>query len=204
MGWIGELAWLAGELALGPGHRGDVRPVRGAARRLPDELVLGPVRAELTRGLRPPRYRGAGVGARGPDSDALPGCSRARSTSCSPILPFTRRAAREAPRGGAAAGGGAAYRRMAAAMVTAGAAPADPSGTRRRMRPVRRPNAPALRHRGGGAGHRTPGARRLQRRLEAVQDLLGAHQDTAVTRATPARAGLAVRRPRAATGSPTA
>jgi CHAD domain-containing protein len=27
-------------------------------------------------------------------------------------------------------------------------------------------------------------ARRLQRRLEAVQDLLGAHQDTAVTRAT--------------------
>jgi CHAD domain-containing protein len=148
---------------------------------LPDELVLGPVRAELTRSFarRATEARARALAAL--DSDRyLAALGAVDELLADP--PFTRHAAREArvvlPREV-----GAAYRRMAAEMVTAGAAPAGPERdaalhearkAAKRLRYATETAAPVIGR----------PARRLQRRLEAVQDLLGAHQDTAVTRAT--------------------
>ena len=180
-GLIGELAWLAGELA--PARDTEVMFVRfeELLAGLPDELVLGPVRAELTRSFarRATEARARALAAL--DSDRyLAVLGAVDELLADP--PFTRHAAREArvvlPREV-----GAAYRRMAAEMVTAGAAPAGPERdaalhearkAAKRLRYATEAAAPVIGR----------PARRLQRRLEAVQDLLGAHQDTAVTRAT--------------------
>ena len=180
-GLIGELAWLAGELA--PARDTEVMLARfeELLAGLPDELVLGPVRAELTSSFarRTAQARTRALAAL--DSDRyLAVLAAVDALLADP--PFTRRAAREArvvlPREV-----GAAYRRMAAAMDTAGAAPAgaerdaalhEARKAAKRLRYATEAAAPVV-----GAP-----ARRLQRRLEAVQDLLGAHQDTAVTRAT--------------------
>lgn len=180
-GLIGELAWLAGELA--PARDTEVMFARfeELLAGLPDELVLGPVRAELTRSFarRATEARARALAAL--DSDRyLAVLGAVDELLADP--PFTRHAAREArvvlPREV-----GAAYRRMAAEMVTAGAAPAGPERdaalhearkAAKRLRYATETAAPVIGR----------PARRLQRRLEAVQDLLGAHQDTAVTRAT--------------------
>jgi CHAD domain-containing protein len=180
-GLAGELAWLAGELA--PARDTEVMFARfeELLAGLPDELVLGPVRAELTRTFarRATEARARALAAL--DSDRyLAVLAAVDELLADP--PFTRRASREArvvlPREV-----GGAYRRMAAAMVTAGAVPAgaerdaalhEARKAAKRLRYATEAAVPVV------GGH----ARRLQRRLEAVQDLLGAHQDTAVTRAT--------------------
>ena len=180
-GLIGELAWLAGELS--PARDAEVMFARFEEQlaELPDELVLGPVRAELTRSFarRATEARARALAAL--DSDRyLVLLAAVDALLTDP--PFSRHAARDAsvvlPREVRAA-----YRRMAAAMVTAGAAPAgserdaalhEARKAAKRLRYATETAAPVV----GGP------ARRLQRRLEEVQDLLGAHQDTAVTRAT--------------------
>ena len=148
---------------------------------LPDELVLGPVRAELTRGFARCATEARTQALAALDSDRyLAVLGAVDELLADP--PFTRRAAREArvllPREV-----GAAYRRMAAAMATAGAVLAE--SERDAALHEARKAAKRLRYATEAAAPVVGGpARRLQRRLEAVQDLLGAHQDTAVTRAT--------------------
>ncbi len=178
---IGELAWLAGELA--PARDTEVMLARfeELLAALPGELVLGTVHAELTR-----TFARRGAQARALALAALDGDRYlAVLVAVDELLadpPFTRRAKQDArrllPREVRAT-----YRRVDAAMATAVRAPVGSD----RDAPLHeaRKAAKRLRYATEAA---TPAvgkpARRLQRRLHAVQDLLGAHQDTAVTRAT--------------------
>jgi CHAD domain-containing protein len=177
----GELAWLAGMLA--PARDTEVMLARfeELLAALPDELVLGPVPAELTRAF-------AGRGARAREQ-ALAALDSDRYlallASVDQLLadpPLTGRAGRDA-RGLLTREVGGAYQRVARAMDTARRAPMGPDRdaalhearkSAKRLRYATEAAAPAV-------GKR---ARGLLRRLAAVQDLLGAHQDTAVTRAT--------------------
>ncbi len=177
----GELAWLAGELA--PARDTEVMLARfeELLAALPGELVLGPVHAELTRAFA---RRGAEARARA--LAALDGDRYlAVLVAVDGLLadpPFTRRA-RQSARRLLPRAVRATYRRVDTAMGIAGRAPVGPE--RDAALHEARKAAKRLRYATEAA---TPvvgkPARRLQRRLHAVQDLLGAHQDTAVTRAT--------------------
>ena len=177
----GELAWLAGELA--PARDTEVMLARfdELVTAMPDELVLGPVQASLTR-----TFARWGAEARVRALAALDSNRYLAMLGDVDALlvepPLTRRARRDArrelPRDVAAA-----YRRVAGAMAEAERAAAGPARdlalhearkASKRLRYATEAAMPVI----------GQPARRLQRRLEEVQELLGAHQDTAVTRAT--------------------
>lgn len=174
-----ELKWMAGEL--GGARDAEVMAQRCAAMLadLPDELVLGPVAAAITRSFERRQADARQVGLAALDSDRY----LALHDAIDALLadpPFTRaathRGRRELPKNVARA-----YRRVAARMRDADSQPAgeqrdlalhETRKAAKRLRYATEAVTPAL----------GKPAKRLQRRLKKVQTLLGEHQDAAVSR----------------------
>lgn len=174
-----ELKWVAGELS--EARDAEVMAERFAAllTQVPSELKLGPVDAAFTRsfGRRQADARGVALAALDSDRylalhdriDALlagpPLTARASRKANSELLRSVRRA----------------YRRMESRMVDAQRQPAGEQ--RDRALHETRKAAKRLRY-ATEAAKSTLGkpATRLRKRLKTVQDLLGEHQDTAVSR----------------------
>ena len=173
---VAELRWIAGEL--GPARDTEVMEARfvEALDGLPAELGLGPVRAALTR-----TFGGRGVAARARAVAALDGDRYlALLDALDAFLaapPFTARASRPARRE-LTRSVAACYERLAALVSAAERAPDrdlalhEARKAAKRLRYAAEVVVPVV-----GAP-----ARGLQRRLGAVQDLLGTHQDTTVAR----------------------
>jgi CHAD domain-containing protein len=176
---IEDLAWIAGELA--PARDTEVMAEHFSALldELPEELVLGPVEASITR-----NFARRQVGAREQTLAALNSdrylamLDRIDALVANPPLTVraTRPARTELPRSVARV-----YKRLDARMTAVWQTPAGPGRdealheTRKaakRLRYAAEAVAPVI-----GAP-----ARRLQQRLVTVHDLLGTHQDTAVSR----------------------
>lgn len=174
-----ELRWVAGEL--GGARDGEVMAERFTAMldELPDELILGPVAAAVTRSVQRRQADARQHGIAALDSDRY----RALHDSIDALLtdpPFTAAAARparrELPKSVARA-----YRRMQSRMRDADSRPGgmqrdlalhETRKAAKRLRYATEAVTPVL---GKPAG-------RLQRRLKRVQKLLDEHQDTAVSR----------------------
>lgn len=174
-----ELKWIAGEL--GGARDSEVMAERFAAMlaELPDELILGPVAAAVTRSFERRVADARQVAVAALDSDRY----LALQNTIDALLadpPLTRAAdrpgRRELPKSAARA-----YRRMATRMRDASFQPAgeqrdialhEMRKAAKRLRYATEAVEPAL----------GKPAKRLQRRLKKVQELLGAHQDTAVSR----------------------
>ena len=181
-----ELKWIAGEL--GGARDSEVMAERFAAMlaELPDELILGPVASAVTRSFERRLADARQVAVAALDSDRY----LALHNTIDALLarpPLTRAAARparrELPQSVARA-----YRRMQSRMRNASSQPAgehrdialhETRKAAKRLRYATEAVRPAL----------GKPAKRLQRRLKKVQELLGAHQDTAVSR--PVLRGLA-------------
>lgn len=174
-----ELKWMSGELS---GARDtEVIAERCAAMldELPDELVLGPVAAALTRSFERRQSDARQVALAALDSDRY----LALHDKIDALLadpPFKRRAARrgrrELPNSAARA-----YRRLVSRMDHALSLPAgeqrdlalhEARKAAKRLRYATEAIRPAL----------GKPAKRLQRRLKKVQQLLGEHQDAVVSR----------------------
>jgi CHAD domain-containing protein len=174
-----ELKWMAGELS---GARDtEVMAQRCAAilADLPDELILGPVAAGLTRSFerRQADARKAALAALNSDRYlALHDAIDALLTDPPFTRAATRSGGRELPKSVARA-----YRRVASSMDDA---LSQPAGMQRdlALHEVRKATK-RLRY-ATEAIKPTQGrpAKRLQRRLKKVQKLLGEHQDTVVAR----------------------
>ena len=178
---VAELAWLAGEL--GPARDTEVLAAHIAAMLddVPEELVLGPVRATMTRTFsrRSAEARTRALAAL--DSDRyLALLGRLDDLVADPprTAKASRDARREVPRSVARA-----YARLDGRIAAVGrAAPGedrnvalhDARKAAKRLRYATEVATPVV-----GAP-----SLRLQRRLTAVQDLLGTHQDTTVCRTT--------------------
>jgi CHAD domain-containing protein len=174
-----ELKWMAGELS---GARdAEVMAERSAETLagLPDELVLGPVAAALTRSFERRQADAREVALAALNSDRY----LALHNTIDALLadpPFTRAATRSArrqlPKSVARA-----YRRVASSMDDA---LSMPSGGQRDVTLHEARKATKRLRYATEAIKRTQGkpAKRLQRRLKAVQKLLGDHQDTVVAR----------------------
>jgi CHAD domain-containing protein len=174
-----ELKWIAGEL--GGARDSEVMAERFAAMlaELPDELVFGPVAAAVTRSFERRVADARQVAIAALDSDRY----LALYSTIDALLadpPLTQAAdrpgRRELPKSAARA-----YRRMATRMRDATSRPAgeqrdialhEMRKAAKRLRYATEAVIPAL----------GKPAKRLQRRLKKVQELLGAHQDTAVSR----------------------
>ncbi|MBV8993749.1 MAG: CYTH and CHAD domain-containing protein [Pseudonocardiales bacterium] len=174
-----ELKWVAGELA---GARdAEVMAQRFAAilAELPDELKLGPVEAMLTRAFERRQADARQVGLAALDSDRyLALHDRLDALLADP--PVTARASRKAKRE-LPKSVRRAYRRVESRMADADRqAPGD---SRDLALHETRKAAKRLRY-ATEAVQPTLGkpATRLRKRLKAVQQLLGEHQDTAVSR----------------------
>ncbi len=174
-----ELKWIAGEL--GGARDSEVMAERLDAMlaELPDELILGPVAAAVTRSFERREADARQVAIAALDSHRY----LALHDIIDALLahpPFTRAAARparrELPQSVARA-----YRRMKSRMRDASSQSAgeqrdialhETRKAAKRLRYATEAVIPAL----------GKPAKRLQRRLKKVQKLLGAHQDTAVSR----------------------
>ena len=174
-----ELKWAAGELA---GARdAEVMAQRFAAilAELPDELMLGPVEAALTRAFERRQADARQVALAALDSDRyLALHDRLHALLADP--PVTARASRKAKRE-LPNSVRRAYRRVKSRMADADQ---EPSGDSRDLAlHETRKAAKRLRY-ATEAVEPTLGkpATRLRKRLKAVQQLLGEHQDTAVSR----------------------
>lgn len=174
-----ELKWIAGELA---GFRdAEVMAERFAAllSDVPDELKLGPIDAALTRSFERRKADARDVQLAALDSSRyLALHDRIDALLADP--PFTSRASRKA-KGELPQSIRKAYRRMESRMALA---QRHPAGEQRdgELHETRKA-AKRLRY-AAEAVQPTVGkpAKRLRKRLKAVQDLLGDHQDTAVSR----------------------
>lgn len=176
---MAELKWIAGEL-------GGARDTEVIAERcaemlaeLPDELILGPIAAAITRSFGRRQAEGRESALAALDSDRY----LALHDTIDALLadpPFTRAAARpgrrELPKSVTRA-----YRRVEAHMREAASQPAgeqrdlalhEMRKAAKRLRYATEAVTPAL----------GKPAKRLQRRLKEVQKLLGEHQDTVVSR----------------------
>jgi CHAD domain-containing protein len=174
-----ELKWMAGEL--GGARDAEVMAQRCTAMLadLPDDLILGPVAATVTRSFERREADARQVALAALDSDRY----LALHDAIDALLadpPFSRAAARrgrrELPKNVARA-----YRRVASRMREADS---QPAGQRRDLAlHETRKAAKRLRY-ATEAVKPTVGkpAKRLQRRLKKVQTLLGDHQDAAVSR----------------------
>jgi CHAD domain-containing protein len=174
-----ELKWMAGELA---GARDtEVMAERFAAMldELPDELILGPVAASITRSLERRQADARHVALAALDSDrylALQEMIDALLADPPLKRAASRRGRQELPRSAARA-----YRRLVSRMDTAFSLPAgeerdialhEARKAAKRLRYATEAITPAL----------GKPAKRLQRRLKKVQQLLGEHQDAVVSR----------------------
>ncbi|MGB8994551.1 MAG: CYTH and CHAD domain-containing protein [Pseudonocardiaceae bacterium] len=174
-----ELKWIAGEL--GGARDSEVMAERLAAMlaELPDELILGPVAAAVTRSFERRVADARQVALTALDSDrywALHNTIDALLADPPLTQAADRPGRRELPKSAARA-----YRRMATRMRDASSQPAgeqrdialhEMRKAAKRLRYATEAVEPAL----------GKPAKRLQRRLKKVQELLGAHQDTAVSR----------------------
>lgn len=174
-----ELKWMSGEL--GGARDTEVMAERCAAMldELPDELILGPIAAALTRSFQRRQADARQVALTALNSDRY----LALHDTIDALLaepPFTRAAARrgrkELPKSAARA-----YRRVASRMRHALRQPAgahrdialhEARKAAKRLRYTTEAIKPAV----------GKPAKRLQRRLKKVQQLLGEHQDTVVSR----------------------
>jgi CHAD domain-containing protein len=174
-----ELKWVAGEL--GGARDAEVMAQRFAAllAEVPDELKLGPVQAAVTRSFARRQADARGVALAALDSDRyLALHDRIDALLADP--PRTARAGRKAKRE-LPTSVRRAYRRMESRMAEAQNQPAG--AERDRALHETRKAAKRLRY-ATEAVQPTLGkpATRLRKRLKSVQDLLGEHQDTAVSR----------------------
>jgi CHAD domain-containing protein len=174
-----ELKWVAGEL--GGARDAEVMAQRFAAMlaELPDELKLGPVEAALTRSFERRQADARAVALTALDSDRyLALHDRLDASLADPPLTHraSRKAKRELPKSIRRT-----YRRVESRMAQADRQPtgdnrdASLHETRKaakRLRYATEAVQPAL----------GKPAARLRKRLKAVQQLLGEHQDTAVSR----------------------
>lgn len=183
---IAELKWMAGELS---GARdAEVIAERFAVllTKVPDELKLGPIDAAVTRSFERRKADARSVCLAALDSArylALHDRIDALLTGPPLTARASRKAKRELPRSVRRA-----YRRMESRMTTAQRQP--PGERRDRALHETRKAAKRLRY-ATEAVRPTIGkpATRLRKSLKSVQDLLGEHQDTAVSR--PVLRGLA-------------
>lgn len=174
-----ELRWVAGEL--GGARDAEVMAERFQAilAEFPDELKLGPVEAGFTRSLARRQADARGVALAALDSDRyLALHDRIDALLADPPVTAraTRKAKRELPKSVRRA-----YRRVTSRMADADR---QPSGDRRdQALHETRKAAKRLRY-ATETVQPTLGkpAARLRKRLKSVQELLGEHQDTAVSR----------------------
>ncbi|MDQ4009581.1 MAG: CYTH and CHAD domain-containing protein [Actinomycetota bacterium] len=174
-----ELKWVAGEL--GGARDAEVMAERFAAilAEFPDELKLGPVDAALTRSFERRQADARAVALAALDSERyLALHDRIDALLADPPVTAraTRKAKRELPKSVRRA-----YRRVESSMADADC---QPAGQRRDFAlHETRKAAKRLRY-ATEAVEPTLGkpAARLRKRLKAVQELLGEHQDTAVSR----------------------
>ncbi|HEX6402337.1 MAG TPA: CYTH and CHAD domain-containing protein [Pseudonocardiaceae bacterium] len=176
---ITELKWVAGEL--GGARDAEVMAQRFAAilAQFPDELKLGPIEAALTRSFERRQVDARGVALAALDSDRyLALHDRLDALLADPPLTAraSRKAKRELPKSVRRA-----YRRVESRMAEADRQPSGDS--RDEALHETRKAAKRLRY-ATETVQPTLGkpATRLRKRLKAVQDLLGEHQDTAVSR----------------------
>lgn len=174
-----ELKWIAGELGGARDAEVMARRLAAMVAELPDELILGPVAAAVTRSFERREADARQVAIAALDSDRyLTLHDTIEALLADP--PFTRAATRpgrrELPRSVKRA-----YRRIQSRMRDADAQPAgeqrdvalhETRKAAKRLRYATEAVIPAL----------GKPAKRLQRRLKKVQKLLGTHQDTAVSR----------------------
>lgn len=174
-----ELKWLAGELAAARDTEVMAQRCRTMLTELPDDLVLGPVAASMTRTFER-RQRDAHVAALAAlDSDRYLALHNAIDALLADP-PLTRAASRPGRRE-LPASVARAYRRTKSRMRVAAS---QPAGVQRNLAlHETRKAAKRLRY-ATEAVLPTVGkpAERLQRRLKKVQKLLGEHQDTVVSR----------------------
>ena len=174
-----ELKWIAGEL--GGARDSEVMAERLAAMldELPNELILGPVAAAVTRSFERRIADARQVAIAALDSDRYLELHNKIDALLAhpPMSPAADRPGRrELPKSAARA-----YRRMASRMRYASSQPAgeqrdialhEMRKAAKRLRYATEAAKPVL----------GKPAKRLQRQLKKVQELLGAHQDTAVSR----------------------
>ena len=174
-----ELKWIAGEL--GGARDSEVMAERLAAMlaELPDELILGPVAAAVTRSFARRIADARQVAVAALDSDRYLALHNTIDALLAhpPLTPAANRPARrELPKSAARV-----YRRVALRMHDA---TSQPEGEQRDVA-LHEARKAAKRLRYATEAVRPvlgKPAKRLQRRLKKVQELLGAHQDTAVSR----------------------
>lgn len=174
-----ELKWVAGEL--GRARDAEVMAERFAAilTELPDELKLGPVEAAFTRSFERRQADARDVAVAALDSDrylALHDQIDALLADLPITARATRKAERELPKSVRRA-----YRRVESHMADADRQP--PGEERDRALHETRKAIKRLRY-ANETVQPTVGkpATRLRKRLKAVQELLGEHQDTTVSR----------------------
>lgn len=174
-----ELKWIAGELAGARDAEVMAEQFAALLTSVPDELKLGPIDAALTRSFERRQADARGVCLAALDSDRyLALHDRIDALLTDP--PFTARASRKAKRE-LPNSVRRAYRRVESRMATA---QRQPSGEERdRALHETRKAAKRLRY-ATEAARPAAGkpAARLRKRLKSVQDLLGEHQDTVVSR----------------------
>jgi CHAD domain-containing protein len=183
-----ELRWLGVELSAERDTEVMDERFTRAVQALPEDLVLGPVRADLTRAMQSQAVEARTTARAALDSDRY----LALQDLLDQLLadpPLTRRA-RKAGRTELPKNVARAFRELDRRMSAAAATPAGPDrdvalhGARKaakRVRYVTEVVAPAV---GGSAD-------RLVRRMKTVQSLLGEHQDTVVARPVLRRLGAA-------------
>ncbi|MDQ2706260.1 MAG: CYTH and CHAD domain-containing protein [Actinomycetota bacterium] len=174
-----ELKWLGGELSEARDSEVIEQRLNGVLASLPDELVLGPVAAQVTRTLQRRRSDGQRSALAALDSDRYLGLHNAIDELLADP-PLTRRARRPARRE-LRRGMTKAWRRTTHRMRTADAAPdgerrdATLHETRKAAKRLRYAVEVARPSMGRPA-------KRLSRRLKKLHKALGAHQDAVVAR----------------------
>ena len=178
-GITGELKWLAGELAAARDTEVMAQRCEAMLTELPDDLVLGPVSASMTRTFERRQREARVVALAALDSDRYLALHNAIDALLADP-PLTRAASRPGRRE-LPASVARAYRRMKSRMRQAAAQPAgaqrDPAlhETRKVAKRLRYATEAVIPTMGKPA-------ERLRRRLKKVQKLLGEHQDAVVAR----------------------
>ncbi|MDQ4104208.1 MAG: CYTH and CHAD domain-containing protein [Actinomycetota bacterium] len=174
-----ELKWVAGELAEARDSEVMAERLATMVAELPDELVLGPVAAAVTRSFERRQVDARQVALAALDSDRYLALHEAIDALLADP-PLRRNAARPARRE-LRKSVARAYRRFESGMRDVDAASAgdqrdvalhETRKAAKRLRYATEAAKPAL----------GKSAKRLRRRLKTVQELLGAHQDTVVSR----------------------
>ncbi len=174
-----ELKWVAGELSAARDSEVMAQRFASMVADLPDEMVLGPVAASITRSFERSQADARKVALAALDSDRY----LALHDTIDALLadPPLRRAATRSARRALPKDVARAYRRMESGMRDVDSAPAgeprdvalhETRKAAKRLRYATETAKPAL----------GKPAARLQRRLKMVQKLLGEHQDTVVSR----------------------